>query len=147
MTKAGEAVVEHAADQLVLAAEVVVHRGVVAVAGGRTDLSERHAVDAVFGEQSFRGDDDAFLGRTRLRRHGQRPTASSVATMRDGLNGASGANAADERQRVVDGVDDRGGRADRAAFAHALVAARRGRRGLDVAVLERRDIGARSGSR
>ena len=70
MTKAGEAVVEHAADQLVLAAEVVVHRGVVAVAGGRADLSERDAVDAVFGEQSFCGNDDAFLGRTRLRGHG-----------------------------------------------------------------------------
>ena len=62
MTKAGEAVVEHAADQLVLGAEVVVHRGVVAVAGGRADLPERDAVDAVFGEESFRGDDDAFLG-------------------------------------------------------------------------------------
>ena len=93
MTKAGEAVVEHAADQPVLAAEVVVHRGVVAVAGGRTDLSERHAVDAVFGEQSFHGDDDAFLGRTRLRRHGSAPDGFEHGDDRDGLNGASGANA------------------------------------------------------
>ncbi len=62
MAKPGEAELEHAADQLVLAAEVVIHGRVVAVAGGGADLSERDAVDAVFGEQSFRGDDDAFLG-------------------------------------------------------------------------------------
>ena len=45
LAQAGQAVLEHGLHEAVLGAEVVLHRRVVAVAGGRADLAQRHALD------------------------------------------------------------------------------------------------------
>ena len=74
LAQAGEAVLEHRLDQPVLGAEVVLHRGVVAVAGRGTDLAQRHALDAALGEEGLGGQDDLLLGRRGDHRHLVHPT-------------------------------------------------------------------------
>jgi hypothetical protein len=48
-------------DQAVPRSEVVVHGGVVALAGGDRDVPQRHG-DAALGDQSLRGEDDPRSG-------------------------------------------------------------------------------------
>ena len=74
LAQAGQAVLEHRLDEPVLRAEVVLHRRVVAVAGRRADLAERHALDAVLGEEPLGGQHDLLLGRRRDHRHARDPT-------------------------------------------------------------------------
>ena len=71
LAQAGQAVLEHRVDEPFLRAEVVLHRRVVAVAGGRADLAERDALDAVLREEPLRGQHDLFLGRGGDHRHGR----------------------------------------------------------------------------
>ena len=66
-----KAVLEDGLDEAILRAEVVLHRRVVAVPGGRADLAQRHAVDAALGEQPLRDEDDLLLGRRGDHRHGR----------------------------------------------------------------------------
>ncbi len=73
--------------------------------------------------------------------------SSRSATIRDGLSGRRCHGHAERRERVGHRVDDRRRRADRAALADALVAARARARRLDVAVLDHRAPRPRSGSR
>ena len=65
-----QAVLEHREEEPLLGAEVVLHRRVVAVPGGRADLAQGHAVDAALREQALGGEDDLLLGRRRDHRHG-----------------------------------------------------------------------------
>ena len=48
---------------------MVLHRRVVAVPGGRADLSQRHALDAALREEALGDEDDLLLGRRRDHRH------------------------------------------------------------------------------
>ena len=59
-------------EQSLFRAEVILHGGLVAHAGRCADLSERHAVDAVQGEQAFRGQNQLLLGRL-AKRSGRGP--------------------------------------------------------------------------
>jgi hypothetical protein len=62
VVQGGEAVLVQGSDQLLAGAEVVLHRRVVALAGGGADLAQGDVFDAAFGEQALGGAQDQRAG-------------------------------------------------------------------------------------
>ena len=75
--QAREPILEDRLDELLLRTEVVEDRRVVSATDVCADLSHRHTVDAVIGDQSFSSEQDLFFGG--LRRGGHRRISSGSA--------------------------------------------------------------------